>query len=53
MSDLPGYPNGGDDDGPATKPRNFARVVGIVIVVVVVATILGLHLTGTIGPGSH
>jgi hypothetical protein len=53
VNDLPRYPDGGDDDGPATKPPNFMRVVGIVIIVVVVATIVGLHLTGAIGPGSH
>lgn len=43
-------PGRGSKDGP---PRRIAVVGGIVLALALLGAIVYLHLSGTIGPGSH
>ncbi len=47
---YPGYDQ--HDDAPRTG-RSTASAIGIAVAAVAVVLIIALHLTGTIGPGSH
>ncbi len=58
MSRLPSHP--GTDDGPGPEspgerpgPKPAIRVLVVAIVVLLVAGMVVLHLTGVVGPGSH
>ena len=58
MPDPPPYPGTGDDTaaahdtGPAAR-RSRRGIVYWIIGVVLILLFLVLHLTGTLGPGSH
>ncbi len=58
MSRLPSHP-GTDDEphqaGPGERPgtRPATRLLVVAIVVLFVAGMVVLHLTGVVGPGSH
>lgn len=63
MADLSSYPDTGDETsdetgvGPdrgstASTPR-WVSVVGIVIAIVLLLLLVGLHLSGALGPGLH
>jgi hypothetical protein len=49
------------DEGPARRPEHgsgrgrprWGVVLGIVVAIALIGLIVLLHLTGTIGPGSH
>jgi len=56
MADLPAHPDR-DGDGPGRtkttgRPR-WGAVAGIVLMMVLVAGLVVLHLTGVLGPGAH
>ena len=55
-TDPPAYPAAdeetGRDPGAASSGR-WTRVIVLGIVVVLVAVVVVLHLTGVLGPGSH
>ena len=58
MSHLPSHPGTDDDLGHASpdeppSPRPWTRILGGAIVVLLVAAMVVLHLTGVVGPGSH
>jgi hypothetical protein len=60
MAELPSHPGTDDDpragpgrDAPPTGRPRRVPVAGIVIAIVLVLVIIVLHLTGTLGPGSH
>jgi len=58
MSDPPRHPGTDGDGGPAPEgsPGGTPRwmvVLGITMAIALVALIVLLHLTGTIGPGAH
>jgi hypothetical protein len=52
-------PHGGDPDPAPSRgttdrpPRRVLVVAGIVLLVALLAAVIYLHLSGTIGPGSH
>jgi hypothetical protein len=58
MTDPPRHPGTDGTDGPGPEessggtPR-WVVVLGITIAIALVALIVLLHLTGTIGPGAH
>jgi hypothetical protein len=59
LAHLPPYPETGDETDarrghglPAATPR-WTVVVGIAVAIGLVALVVVLHLTGTIGPGAH
>ncbi len=58
MSQLPSHP-GTDDErgqaGPDEPPglRSWTRILVVASVVLLVAGMVVLHLTGVVGPGSH
>mgnify|MGYP001794573661 CR=1 FL=1 len=59
MADPPSHPDTGDDaavgrdrGSPTGRPR-WLPVLGITIAIVLFVLMVGLHLTGTIGPGGH
>ncbi len=53
MSDLPRYD--GDDDMPAAAgsapSKRWLRTLAWLVPIALVATIIGLHLAGVVGPG--
>ncbi len=58
MSRLPSHPGTDDEPGqagrekpPGSRPR--ARILAVIVVVLLVAGMVVLHLTGVVGPGSH
>ncbi len=58
MSRLPSHPGTDDEPGPESpgeRPdrRPATRVLVVAIVVLLVAGMVVLHLTGVVGPGSH
>jgi hypothetical protein len=59
MAHPPPYPDTGDDTGVAsdrgssTGTPRWVSVLGIIIAIGLVLLIVVLHLTGTIGPGTH
>jgi hypothetical protein len=60
MAELPSHPGTDDDpgagpgrDAPPAGRQRWVPVAGIVIAIVLVLVIIVLHLTGTLGPGSH
>ena len=58
MSDPPRHPgtDGNGGPGPEGSPGGASRrmvVLGVTIAIALLAAIVLLHLTGTIGPGSH
>jgi hypothetical protein len=59
MADPPRSPDPRDDTGlgsdrgaPGSRPR-WVVVLGIIIVTALVALMVFLHLTGSLGPGLH
>jgi hypothetical protein len=52
MADPPHDPVTGDR-GSATGRSRLLRVLWIAIAVALVAVVVVLHLTGTLGPGDH
>ena len=52
MAELPQHPDGAADDEPPTSRSGRAYAVAIVVVILL-AGMLVLHLTGVLGPGSH
>jgi hypothetical protein len=58
MTHPPRHPGTDGDGGPAPEGRPGAAsrwkvVLGVTIAIAVLVLIILLHLTGTIGPGSH
>jgi hypothetical protein len=58
MSRLPSHPGTDDERGQASPdeppgPRPLTRILVVAIVVLLVAGMVVLHLTGVVGPGSH
>jgi hypothetical protein len=58
MSHLPSHPGTDDEPGQASPsersgPRSWTRILIVAIVVLLVAGMVVLHLTGVVGPGSH
>ncbi len=58
MSQLPSHPGTDDEPGHASlgkppRPRPWSRILVVAIVVLLVAGMVVLHLTGVVGPGSH
>ncbi len=59
MADPPRFPETeedggrGPDGGPATSPRRWVFVLGLIIAIGLVGLMILLHLTGTLGPGAH
>lgn len=58
MSRLPSHPGTDDEPGRASRgersgPRPATRILVVAIVVLLVAGMVVLHLTGVVGPGSH
>lgn len=59
MADQPRYPDTGEDAGPGpgrepiTTRQRWTRVLLVLTVVVLLAVMIILHVTGTFGPGSH
>jgi cytochrome b561 len=58
MSRLPSHP--GTDEEPShtnpaerPSPRPWARILVVAVVVLLVAGMIVLHITGVVGPGSH
>lgn len=52
MSQLPRFPEDGDHGADRAPLRGRARA-GIILAVLVVATLIVLHLTGVIDPAGH
>ena len=58
MTDPPRHPgtNGNGGPGPEGPPGGASRrrvVLGVTIAIALLALIVLLHVTGTIGPGAH
>ncbi len=58
MTDPPRFPQADDagrgpDRGAANSRSRWGLILGIILTVALVALIVYLHLTGTIGPGTH
>jgi hypothetical protein len=58
MTRLPSHPGTDDEPGHAIPdepegPRPWILILVITIVVLLVAGMVVLHLTGVVGPGSH
>jgi hypothetical protein len=56
IPDPPPHPDIGDearDRGGGTARSRLLRVLGIAIAIALVALVVVLHLTGTLGPGDH
>jgi hypothetical protein len=59
MADPPRYPETEEDAGPGPDDEStrgtprWVFVLGIIIAIALVALMLLLHLTGTLGPGTH
>jgi hypothetical protein len=60
MTDRRPYPDDTDDDtgvghdrGSTTSRPRWLSVLGIVIAILLLLLIVGLHLTGILGPGLH
>jgi hypothetical protein len=59
MARPPRYPDTGDETGvgpergPTGGPPRWVAVVGIIIAIGLVALMIVLHLSGSIGPGAH
>ncbi len=59
MADPPRHPENeedtgvGPDHGAPRSTRRWAFVLGIVMAIALVALMIFLHLTGTLGPGVH
>ena len=53
------YPHGGNDPsewpgrGSTRGTPRWVRLAGVVLVIGVLALVIVLHLTGTLGPGAH
>jgi hypothetical protein len=58
MTSLPSHPGIDDEPGHASPdepegPRPVTRILVVTVVVLLVAGMVVLHLTGVVGPGSH
>jgi hypothetical protein len=56
IPDPPSHPDIGDetrDRGGGTARSRLLRVLGIAIAIALIALVVVLHLTGTLGPGDH
>jgi hypothetical protein len=53
LPETEGNVGGAPDRGAASSTRRWVSVVAIIIAIALVALIVLLHLTGTLGPGAH
>ena len=59
MPQLPSHPNTHEDSGtppnhdPPRAKRRWVSVVWVAFVAAVVLAMVGLHLVGVVGPGTH
>jgi hypothetical protein len=59
MADLPRFPQTDDDadrdpgHGAENNRPRWGLVVGIIVAIALIGLIVFLHLTGTLGPGTH